>query len=67
MIYDYGCDILRRKRNLLKSTDLDNTALARNHLIERPAVLEFHRDNLVTDARLRNARQVIDTSTRNRN
>jgi len=47
-------------------TDLDDAALARNHLVEKSAVLELHRDNLITDPGLFNFLQVIDTSTRNR-
>ena len=44
-----------------------DAALARNDLVEKSAVLEFYRDNLITDPCLFNSIQVIDTSTRNRN
>lgn len=37
----YGCDFLRRKRDFLISSDLDDAALAGNNLVEMPAVPEI--------------------------
>lgn len=36
----HGCDFLRRKRDFLVSSDLDDAALAGNNLVEMPAVPE---------------------------
>jgi hypothetical protein len=63
----YQCHVIRHKRNFLIPADLYDAALARNDLVEKSAVLEFYRDNLITDPCLFNSIQVIDTSTRNRN
>src|ERR1700676_3481679 len=67
VIDSYQRHVIRRKRNLLVPTDLNDAALARNDLVEESAVLEFYRDNLITDPCLFTSIQVIDTSTRNRN
>lgn len=37
----HGCDFLRRKRDFLVSSDLDDAALAGNNLVEMPAVPEI--------------------------
>src|ERR1700719_2509055 len=63
----YQCHVIRRKRNFLIATDLDDAALAGNDLVEKSTVLEFYRDNLITDPGLFTSIQVIDTSTRNGN
>src|SRR5882762_1126534 len=63
----YQYHVLRRKRNFLIPTDLYDAALARNDLVEKSTVLEFYRDNLITDPCFFNSIQLVDTSTRNRN
>src|ERR1700732_4032188 len=63
----YQCHVIRRKRNFVIPTDLYDAALARNDLVEKSTVLEFYRDNLITDPGLFTSIQVIDTSTRDRN
>src|SRR6267143_2842985 len=63
----YRNHVLRRKRNFLIPTDLDDAAFTGDDLIESSSVLEFHRDNLITDACFFCLFQDVDTSTRNWN
>src|ERR1700745_3493990 len=65
VIDDHGCYFLRRKRNFLVSANFDDAALARDNLIETPAVLELDRDYLISDTRLPTLFQTIETRLRN--
>jgi hypothetical protein len=56
-------DFIRCKGNFLKATDLDDAALAGDHLIESSAIPEFHRNHLITYARLSGSFQVVDKPT----
>jgi len=44
--------VISCKRNFLVTPDLYDATLTGGDLVERSAVLEFHRDNLITDAGL---------------
>lgn len=46
-------DFGRRERDFVVSPDLDDAAFAHDGLIEASAVLEFHGDYLIPNARLR--------------
>jgi len=65
VIDDYGCYFLGRKGNLLVSANFDDAALARDNLIETPAVLEPDRDYLISDTRLPTSFQTVETGLRN--
>ena len=46
----HRCHVITRKRNFLIAPNFYNATLTYDNLIKGPAVLEFHRDNLKTDA-----------------
>jgi len=65
---DHGLYFLRRKRNLIVSSDFDDAALAGSNLIEMPAVLELDCDypDIGSDSCLPTSFQIVEAGLTNR-
>jgi len=65
VIDSHRCYVISCKRNFFVTSDLYDAALTGGDLVERSAVLEFHRDNLITDAGFRVSFERIDKPSGN--